>query len=136
METNIVFDVSAVLALFFNESGAKEAIDKLPYTILHTVNLCEVSTVLQYKGMPRDIAEQKLRELFPIVIPMTTELAFLTASLHVRIKCYGLSLGDRAWYTRLVEAQNFRPPVDAPMPHQTRILQERQKQQEGQLKTL
>ena len=57
-----VFDSSAVLAVFYDESGAEKVRPDLPYGIISAVNAAEVITVLMRKGVPLHEAVMALRK--------------------------------------------------------------------------
>ena len=93
-----ILDASAVLARFQEESGRElvdAALDSGPCCI-SAVNACEVLTKLCEKDMPLEVAEAALNKLELHILSFDTEAATLAASLRIRTKPIGASLGDRA----------------------------------------
>ncbi len=96
MNGNIVFDSSAALALLKFEPGCDVVLLHLSSAVMSTVNLAETVTILVEQGMPQNLAEKTVEEVFPNTISFEKEHAFVTANLKQQNKKYGLSLGDRA----------------------------------------
>lgn len=93
-----VLDASAVLAYLQEENGqnrVEAALEEGPCWMT-TVNLCEVLGKLCEKGMPPAEAQAAAEGLGLTIVPFDAELARLAASLRVRTKPIGASLGDRA----------------------------------------
>lgn len=91
-----VLDASAVLAVLFRENGAEAAIERLPDSLLSSVNLSEVITRSVDSGMPLEEARIAVSSLPCQVVPFDGDHALLAASLRTATKPFGLSLGDRA----------------------------------------
>lgn len=73
----------------------ESALDKGPCWMT-TVNICEVLSKLCEKGMPPGEAQAAVEDLGVNAVDFDRELALLAASLRVRTKSIGASLGDRA----------------------------------------
>jgi PIN domain nuclease of toxin-antitoxin system len=93
-----VLDASAVVAYVQQEKGRERVVE-----ILHegpcwmtTVNTCEVLSKLCENGMPLEEAHATLDDLGLVVVAFDEELAYIAASLRVRTRHIGASLGDRA----------------------------------------
>ena len=108
MKGAIVLDSSALLALLFREPGAEKVLPYLENSIMSTVNILEVATIMQMRGIDLNIAEAEIGRLLAASIPLETPLAFKAAKLVTSTKNYGLSLGDRVC---LALAQEKKLPV-------------------------
>ena len=93
---SVVLDASALLALVFDEPGAKKVGQHLPQSRISTVNLSEVAAKATERGMSLEAITAALDPLPFAVIPFDAEAAYLTASLRPQTRALGLSLGDRA----------------------------------------
>jgi ribonuclease VapC len=91
-----VLDASALLALVFNEPGARTVAEHLEGSILSAVNLSEVATKAAESGMPVDEARHVLQDFPCEIVPFDQEHAFLAATLRATTRSIGLSFGDRA----------------------------------------
>ena len=93
-----ILDASAVLAYLQQEKGQDrvEAALDAGECWLNAVNLCEVLGKLCEKGMPLEEAQAAIDDLGVVVTDFGLELAGLAASLRMRTKPIGASLGDRA----------------------------------------
>jgi ribonuclease VapC len=92
-----VLDASAVLALVFQEPGRErvdEAIEDGAYIL--TVNLAEVVTTLQQKGMSEARIRAILSTIRAQIVPFDEDLAYRAGLLRSATRPAGLSLGDRA----------------------------------------
>lgn len=94
--SEVVLDASALLALFNGEPGSDRVIDALPASVISAVNLAEVATKLQERGMPDDRIRANIDALELTVIPLGMGLAIDTGLLRAATRSAGLSLGDRA----------------------------------------
>lgn len=94
--TEIVLDASALLAVFNNEAGADRVIAVLPVAVISAVNLAEVVTKLQERGMPDDRIRANIAALELSVDPFGEAMAIETGLLRTTTHAAGLSLGDRA----------------------------------------
>ncbi len=93
-----ILDASAVLTYLQQEKGqdaVEAAFEEGPCWIT-TVNTCEVLSKLCEKGMPLPQAQAALDELGLVARDFDSELAMLGASLRVKTRSIGASLGDRA----------------------------------------
>ncbi len=93
-----VLDASAVVAYLLDEVGEPKvaaAIAGGPCAMT-TVNTCEVLTKLSDKGTPLEEVQAALDEMGLIIVNFDEELANIAASLRMRTKHIGASLGDRA----------------------------------------
>ncbi len=109
-----VLDASAVLAYLQQEKGqdrVEAALDAAPCWMT-TVNTCEVLSKLCEKGMPPKEAEAAVDDLGLVVMDFDAQLARLAASLRVRTRAIGASLGDRAC---LALAQQVAHTQDTPV---------------------
>lgn len=95
-ETNYLLDASALLALMLGEDGADEVHNILAGARISAVNLSEVVSKLQDKGVPDDVIGQSLAELDLDVVPFVHEHATRAGLLRKVTRAAGLSLGDRA----------------------------------------
>jgi ribonuclease VapC len=91
-----VLDASALLALMLGEDGAAKVHDVLSEARISTVNLSEVTSKLQDKGVPQDVILQSLAELDLDIIPFGHDHATRAGLLRRVTKAAGLSLSDRA----------------------------------------
>lgn len=99
-----VLDASALLSFLFNERGAEIVEKELSGgALITTVNLCEVLSKLEERGIPvSDACEQFLsRGLFYAleIVDFDIEQAKEAAKLRTLTRNLGLSLGDRACLT-------------------------------------
>lgn len=91
-----VLDASALLALMLGEDGANEVHAILADAHISAVNLSEVVSKLQDKGVPDDVIVQSLAELDLDILPFVHEHAIRAGLLRRETRAAGLSLGDRA----------------------------------------
>ena len=94
--SDIVLDASALLTVFHGEPGAERVIETLPSAVISAVNLAEVATKLQERGMPDDRVRANIAALELTVAPFDARLAIETGLLRASTRSAGLSLGDRA----------------------------------------
>lgn len=85
-----------MLALLFQERGGKAVQAHLPGSLLAAVNLSEVVSKSVEAGMTLEEAVRVAEGISCEIVPLDAELAYLTASLRVPTRTYGLSLADRA----------------------------------------
>ena len=92
----IALDASAVLAFLFREPGHDRVAAVISQSCMSTVNLAEV--IARFVRDGHDAREVLLRMTeSPIdLVPFLSEDAALAATLVLRTRDYGLSLGDRA----------------------------------------
>ncbi len=94
-----VLDASALLTYFFGEPGAQEVGQRLPGSVIHTVNYAEVLSKLAERGLPPEAAEQQLEQVGLLQViridPGAPGDALAVARLRPLTRTAGLSLGDR-----------------------------------------
>jgi PIN domain nuclease of toxin-antitoxin system len=78
------------------EPGAERVIEALPTAVISAVNLAEVATKLQERGMPDARIRANIEALELSVEPFGGVLAIETGLLRASTRSAGLSLGDRA----------------------------------------
>jgi ribonuclease VapC len=91
-----VLDSSALLALLFDEPGAERVAALLPDAVVSAVNLAEVATKLQDRGLDEAAARAAVEATGVRVVPFSEDLAWTAARLRASTREAGLSLGDRA----------------------------------------
>ena len=94
--TRYVLDSSALLAVVNQEPGAAEVIKILDYSVVSSVNFCEVIGKLVLNGIAADQAATTLNEMMITIAAFDENIAFIAASISPQTQTYGLSLGDRA----------------------------------------
>ena len=92
----MVLDASALLTVLQGEPGAERVIEVLPDAIISAVNLAEVASKLQERGMPDDRVTANIEALELTVAPFDGHLAIEAGLLRASTRSAGLSLGDRA----------------------------------------
>jgi len=92
----VVLDSSAILAVFFRESGAEVVDAILRGTLLGAVNLAEVHERMLSRGAQVEEAWSWIEGLGCEVCPFTEQQARIAAELRSVTRPFGLSLGDRA----------------------------------------
>lgn len=95
--SKIVFDSSALIALFAKEKGYECIKKHMKDAIISSVNIAEV---YKYCIDVQNLTEEDSRSLIKLsgikIIEFCNEQALMTAKLINKTKQYGLSLGDRA----------------------------------------
>lgn len=91
-----VLDASAVLAAFFDESGADVIAVRMPGALLSTVNYHEIIAKLVDRGSPREQILEIMAQLDVDVVPVDREQAIVAGLLRAETRAAGLSLGDRS----------------------------------------
>ena len=95
--SKIVFDASAIIALFAQEKGYKLIQNHLKDAIISSVNIAEVyKYCVDTRNLTGDEAKDVMKMLDIKIIDFNKEHALITANLVSKTKQYGLSLGDRA----------------------------------------
>lgn len=93
----IVFDSSAIIALFAKEKGYELIKKHMKDAIISSVNIAEVYRYcIDVQNLTEDDANNLIKMLDIKIIDFNNEQALITASLVSKTKQYGLSLGDRA----------------------------------------
>lgn len=94
-----VLDASALLTYLFGEPGAEAVRERLPGSVMHTVNYAEVLSKLAERGLLPEDAEQQLAEVGLAQViridPGNPADALSVARLRPLTRSSGLSLGDR-----------------------------------------
>ena len=97
MTSNVVFDASALIALFAKEKGYEIVRSHLKNGIISTVNAAEV---YRYCVEVQRLSETDCRSLIKIsgvkIMDFTNDQALITAKIIKETRQYGLSLGDRS----------------------------------------
>jgi PIN domain nuclease of toxin-antitoxin system len=91
-----VVDASAVLALYFDEPGARQVEAALPGALLSAVNYAEVVGKCLERGEALNPLTRKLAAMGFRLAMYDTSLATRTGELRPATKRLGLSLADRA----------------------------------------
>jgi PIN domain nuclease of toxin-antitoxin system len=103
LESEIVFDSSAVLAILKRERGIDRALAVLDKAAISCVNLAEVQTKLIEAGFDRHSAWARIEVLGFRAYPFNKDQAFEAGSLVAVTRPFGLSLGDRACLALAIE---------------------------------
>ena len=90
-----VLDASVILAIIFDEPGARQAEHLATDSIMCSVNYAEVLSRHDDRGGDIEIANELFRKA-TIIVPFDAELARATANLRRPTRSAGLSLADRA----------------------------------------
>jgi ribonuclease VapC len=96
LDSPVVLDASALMAVLRGETGGDRVTDCLDRAVISSVNLAEVQTKLVDAGMGEHDAWQHIAEIGCISAPFNNEHARLAGSLVRVTRPFGLSLGDRA----------------------------------------
>ena len=93
----LVYDASALLAVVFDEPGAKAVLEHLaiPGGEVSAVNWSEVGAKLTERGLPEADLPSELAAFGLDIIPFNETQAHLAAGLRPKTHKLGLSLGDR-----------------------------------------
>jgi len=92
-----VFDSSAILALFYNETGKPKVLSLLDEydPLISAANFCEIVTKLISDGLVTDVATEMFSGLEIDIIDFDAQHAIQAAELRPITEHLGLSLGDR-----------------------------------------
>ena len=96
MSEQHVLDASVVLAALLDEPPVERIRAFLPNALIGAVNLSEVVSKLQERGMADEAIDRALGHLDLAVIPFDAGQAMAAGKLRVLTRGLGLSLGDRA----------------------------------------
>lgn len=96
MNTKIVLDSSALLALLQQEKGSEIIQPLLENATMSSINIAEVLTTLMRIHILPQEALLFIPDMIKEIIPFDLEQASLAAELYPQGKEKGLSLGDRA----------------------------------------
>ena len=95
--SKVVFDSSAIIALFAKEKGYEFVKKHMKDAIISSVNIAEV---YKYCIEVQKLTEEETKDLIKLldikIVDFNNEQALITATLVNKTKMYGLSLGDRA----------------------------------------
>lgn len=91
-----VLDSSAILALIWQEKGHEIVSSHLTDACMSTVNLAEVYSKCQERGLDLDAMRGFLASLKVTMVGYDEQQAFATGALRSQTVRGGLSLGDRA----------------------------------------
>ena len=95
--SKIVFDSSALIALFAKENGYEFIKKHMKDAIISSINIAEV---YKYCIEVQNLTENESKKLIKLsdikIVDFCNEQALITAKLVSKTKQYGLSLGDRA----------------------------------------
>ncbi|MEK6733759.1 MAG: type II toxin-antitoxin system VapC family toxin, partial [Pseudomonadota bacterium] len=95
--SKVVFDASALIALFAKEKGYELIKNHLKDAIISSVNIAEVyKYCIDSQNLTKDEARSLVKLIDIKIINFDEEQAIITAELINKTKQYGLSLGDRA----------------------------------------
>lgn len=94
--TEYVLDASAVLAVIQGEPGSERVEPHLRTAPISAVNLAEVVTKLQERGLSRAEIAEILHLLDLDIRPFDRPMAITAGTLRAITRHAGLSLGDRA----------------------------------------
>lgn len=95
-ETTYVIDSSVALATLFEEPRTEAFDIQLNAALIGAVNLAEIVTKLQDRGIADDMILVALGQLQLTIEPFDEEQAVLAGKLRSTTRSKGLSLGDRA----------------------------------------
>lgn len=95
--SKVVFDASALIALFAKEKGYELIKTHLKDAIISSVNIAEVyKYCIEVQNLTKDEANSLIKLADIKIVDFSEEQALITAELVHKTKLYGLSLGDRA----------------------------------------
>jgi PIN domain nuclease of toxin-antitoxin system len=94
--TLYVYDSSALLAIILSEPGADAASANIANAMVSSVNLAEVFSRAEDKGIPADKTERFLMGKEVRFVDFDADLARAVGALRAKTRNRGLSLGDRA----------------------------------------
>ncbi len=94
MNSAVVLDASALIALMDAEPGGEAVAAVLPGALISAVNLAEMISKFAERGMPAQEAHADALALGIEVVPLESELARDVGALRPLTRSAGLSLGD------------------------------------------
>ena len=92
----IVLDASALLAFLNQEPGSEVLESLLSHSFISTVNLAEIITKLEERGLWTEQSQTDLEAFGMVIVPFDLKQAVIAGKLRSLTKAFGLSLGDRA----------------------------------------
>ncbi len=96
MAKRAVLDTSALLALLFNEPGAKKALDDGKNGSISTVSYSEALAKSLDRSVPLETLQVALAGMKLTMLPFDTECALAAASLRPQTRQLNFSFADRA----------------------------------------
>ena len=112
--SKLVFDASAILAVFYNETGKKKVralLDKSE-AFMSSVNLCEVFTKLLEDEVNADDVWDTFFALDINIVDFDASFAMKTSALRISTKHLGLSLADRACLALAIQEKTSAVTAD------------------------
>jgi len=94
--TVYVYDSSALLAIILSEPGAEIASANIANAMVSSVNLAEVFSRAEDKGIPADKTERFLMGKEVQFVDFDADLARVVGVIRAKTRSRGLSIGDRA----------------------------------------
>jgi PIN domain nuclease of toxin-antitoxin system len=105
--SKIVFDASALIALFAKETGYEFIKKHMKEGIISSVNIAEAyKYCIETQGLTEDEAKNLIKLSDIKIIEFTNEQALISAGLIKKTKQYGLSLGDRACIALAIDGKH------------------------------
>jgi PIN domain nuclease of toxin-antitoxin system len=96
LDSVVVFDSSAVLAVIFHEVAGDAIVNRMRGALLSTVNLIEIHTKLLLRGASATLARQQVQAMQCDICSLDAEQAQIASEMIWKTRPFGLSLGDRA----------------------------------------
>jgi ribonuclease VapC len=96
MNDQYVLDASAILCVFFNETGAEAVEALLDNSVVSAVNYAEAVSKLHERNVEASTISAILSSFPAPIIDFDAEQSIATAALRNATRSRGLSLGDRA----------------------------------------
>ena len=95
--SKVVFDASALIALFTKEDGYQLIRKYLKDGIISSVNIAEVyKYCIETQGLTEDEAKTLIQLSDIRIVDFCHEQALISAKICNKTKAYGISLGDRS----------------------------------------
>lgn len=95
--SKVVFDASALIALFAKESGYELIKQHMKEGLISSVNIAEVyKYCIEVQNLTEDDARTLIKLSDIKIVNFCPEQALISAKIINKTKAYGLSLGDRA----------------------------------------
>lgn len=94
--TRYVYDSSALLAIILGEPGADVASANITKAMVSSVNLAEIFSRAEDKGIPADKTERFLIGKEVQFVDFDADLARVVGAMRATTRSRGLSIGDRA----------------------------------------
>ncbi|HJD55783.1 MAG TPA: type II toxin-antitoxin system VapC family toxin [Rickettsia endosymbiont of Pyrocoelia pectoralis] len=95
--SKIIFDASALIALFAKEKGYLFIKEHMKDAVISSVNIAEVyKYCIEVRGLTQEEAKSLIKLLDIKIIDFCPDQALISATIIHKTKPYGLSLGDRA----------------------------------------